>query len=194
MSALVPYAGSPHARSWRAASTSTAVWSDERIERLKQLWKDGFSAGQISDELGGISRSAVIGKIHRLKLDARTGPTTRLPRGRRTYRNPPSVRYARAVAEPEAPRPFLTREKFVAEPQSKNLTLADLNAGMCKFSADDGPPWTFCAHDSLPGSSWCEFHKSICVQEVSPKEAQRRADRDAARTGSKVGHGKTFVE
>lgn len=49
-------------------------WTDERIERLKKMWSDGSTASQIADELGGVSRNAVIGKAHRLGLDARPSP------------------------------------------------------------------------------------------------------------------------
>jgi GcrA cell cycle regulator len=49
-------------------------WTEERIERLKKMWQDGSTASQIADELGGVSRNAVIGKAHRLGLEARPSP------------------------------------------------------------------------------------------------------------------------
>jgi len=49
-------------------------WTDERIDRLKELWTKGMTASQIADELGGVSRNAVIGKAHRLGLQARPSP------------------------------------------------------------------------------------------------------------------------
>ena len=49
-------------------------WTDERIERLKKMWTDGATASQIADELGGVSRNAVIGKAHRLGLEQRPSP------------------------------------------------------------------------------------------------------------------------
>ena len=49
-------------------------WTDERIERLKKMWHDGATASQIADELGGVSRNAVIGKAHRLGLEQRPSP------------------------------------------------------------------------------------------------------------------------
>lgn len=49
-------------------------WTDERIERLKAMWTEGKTASVIADELGGVSRNAVIGKAHRLGLDARPSP------------------------------------------------------------------------------------------------------------------------
>jgi GcrA cell cycle regulator len=49
-------------------------WTEERIERLKAMWTEGATASQIADELGGVSRNAVIGKAHRLGLEARPSP------------------------------------------------------------------------------------------------------------------------
>ena len=49
-------------------------WTEERIERLKKMWHDGATASQIADELGGVSRNAVIGTAHRLGLEQRPSP------------------------------------------------------------------------------------------------------------------------
>jgi GcrA cell cycle regulator len=49
-------------------------WTDERIDRLKTMWENGLTASQIADELGGVSRNAVIGKAHRLGLKSRPSP------------------------------------------------------------------------------------------------------------------------
>ena len=48
-------------------------WTDERVETLKTMWADGKSASQIAKELGGVTRNAVIGKVHRLGLSNRNG-------------------------------------------------------------------------------------------------------------------------
>ena len=49
-------------------------WTDERVETLKKMWAEGQSASQIAKELGGVTRNAVIGKVHRLGLSNRVGP------------------------------------------------------------------------------------------------------------------------
>ena len=60
-------------------------WTDERVEQLKKLWADGLSASQIAAELGGITRNAVIGKVHRLGLSGRAkAPSSAGPRPRKT--------------------------------------------------------------------------------------------------------------
>ncbi|MGB2892461.1 MAG: GcrA family cell cycle regulator, partial [Albidovulum sp.] len=48
-------------------------WTDERVETLKKMWAEGQSASQIAKELGGVTRNAVIGKVHRLGLSNRVG-------------------------------------------------------------------------------------------------------------------------
>ncbi|HKD56708.1 MAG TPA: GcrA family cell cycle regulator, partial [Hyphomicrobiaceae bacterium] len=53
------------------------AWNDERVELLKKLWSDGLSASQIAGRLGGVTRNAVIGKVHRLGLSGRA-TTSRL--------------------------------------------------------------------------------------------------------------------
>jgi GcrA cell cycle regulator len=64
---------------------TTVSWTDERVEMLKKLWAEGLSASQIAAKLGGVSRNAVIGKVHRLKLSGRAKSTKpAAPRVRRT--------------------------------------------------------------------------------------------------------------
>src|ERR1700751_4660869 len=63
-------------------------WTDERVELLKKLWSDGLSASQIAAELGGITRNAVIGKVHRLGLSGRAKSTSSAAPRQRKARAP----------------------------------------------------------------------------------------------------------
>ena len=58
-------------------------WTDERVETLKKLWTEGLSASQIAKQLGGVTRNAVIGKVHRLGLAGRATTTTKARMGER---------------------------------------------------------------------------------------------------------------
>jgi GcrA cell cycle regulator len=69
-------------------------WTDERIEQLKELWSKGMTASQIADELGGVSRNAVIGKAHRLGLQSRPSPVK--------PNEPAPARQKQSAAEPAA--------------------------------------------------------------------------------------------
>src|SRR4051794_16531834 len=71
-------------------------WNDERVETLKKLWAEGLSASQIATELGGITRNAVIGKVHRLGLSGRAmSPTTANPRPRKERAHSRMIRVTR---------------------------------------------------------------------------------------------------
>lgn len=71
-------------------------WTDERVEMLKKLWAEGLSASQIAAKLGGVTRNAVIGKVHRLKLSGRAKtPKSSAPRVRRTPNPGGSTRSSR---------------------------------------------------------------------------------------------------
>lgn len=92
-------------------------WTDERIDQLKAMWERGLTASQIADELGGVSRNAVIGKAHRLGLQSRpspvkaneapkkaAAPAPAAPAARKPAPEPAPVEAPRAPAAPAAPR------------------------------------------------------------------------------------------
>ncbi|MGR3759946.1 GcrA family cell cycle regulator [Roseobacteraceae bacterium NS-SX3] len=72
-------------------------WTDERVELLKKMWGEGQSASQIAKELGGVTRNAVIGKVHRLGLSNRTAGTAKAAE--------PKEKPAAAAAPKPAPKP-----------------------------------------------------------------------------------------
>ncbi len=107
------------------------AWTDERVEVLKKLWAEGLSASQIAKELGGVTRNAVIGKVHRLGLSGRATPSrppqrvasVRPRQPSRKVKAPaagPEDRAPRvasgAAAEPAAPRPVVKRVVTPLEP------------------------------------------------------------------------------
>lgn len=77
-------------------------WTDERVELLKKMWSEGQSASQIAKELGGVTRNAVIGKVHRLGLSNRSGaaPAAKAPKA-----EAPAKESAPAKAEAKAEAP-----------------------------------------------------------------------------------------
>ncbi|WP_424933050.1 GcrA family cell cycle regulator [Amaricoccus macauensis] len=85
-------------------------WTDERVEMLKAMWAEGKSASQIAKELGGVTRNAVIGKVHRLGLSNRTGaepaPEQSEPSTEPPQAPAPEPRVTQAAPEPEpTPQP-----------------------------------------------------------------------------------------
>src|SRR5689334_17868621 len=91
-------------------------WTEERIERLKKMWHDGATASQIADELGGVSRNAVIGKAHRLGLEQRPSP---VKPGEEVAKKPAP---AAAAAEAPAAKPAPAPEPEADEPIARSVT------------------------------------------------------------------------
>jgi GcrA cell cycle regulator len=92
-------------------------WTDERIERLKNLWSQGVTASQIADELGGVSRNAVIGKAHRLGLQSRPSPV-----------KPNEAEAAAPVAEKPQPERKAPAPEAKAEPKMEPQRAAPAQA------------------------------------------------------------------
>jgi GcrA cell cycle regulator len=96
-------------------------WTDERIEKLTQMWEGGATASQIADDLGGVSRNAVIGKAHRLGLKARPSPVKSNERPDPVVPEPtvaaaPPVPVTPVVAKPVAPVVAVAPPVIEAEP------------------------------------------------------------------------------
>ena len=76
-------------------------WTDERVELLKKMWSEGQSASQIAKELGGVTRNAVIGKVHRLGLSNRAAGTGPAPAAAATAAPKPEAK-PKPAPKPEA--------------------------------------------------------------------------------------------
>jgi len=86
-------------------------WTDERVETLKKMWAEGQSASQIAKELGGVTRNAVIGKVHRLGLSNRVG-------GSAAEADEPEVAAQPAPAVPPRPEPAAKPVAVEAPPRA----------------------------------------------------------------------------
>ncbi len=84
-------------------------WTDERVATLRRMWSEGQSASQIAKELGGVTRNAVIGKVHRLGLSNRAGQAGELPADEVATPTEPvaTAEPAPAAPEPQAPPPVV---------------------------------------------------------------------------------------
>jgi GcrA cell cycle regulator len=95
------------------------AWTEERIDRLKKMWTQGATASEIAEKLGGISRNAVIGKAHRLGLEARPSPVKpgedKAPARKAAPRAQQPVPAPKAAAPAEKPQPH--REPTHRQPQ-----------------------------------------------------------------------------
>src|SRR5215203_2404657 len=93
-------------------------WTEERIDRLKKMWQDGSTASQIADELGGVSRNAVIGKAHRLGLESRPSPVKPGEEKERKAKAAPAPKAAKPASPKSAPASAPPREAASGAPRA----------------------------------------------------------------------------
>jgi GcrA cell cycle regulator len=170
-------------------------WTDERVDRLTKLWADGLSASQIAAELGGVTRNAVIGKVHRLNLPGRAksggsggGRSKRVasaPRsggyGARTGapRSGPRTSGATALKQDaiaDAIAEIDTRPiEDVVVPISRRLPLTELTEKTCKWPVGDPlqEDFYFCGVDCDDAAPYCTFHSKLAFQPASERKRSR---------------------
>ncbi|MGO9005195.1 MAG: GcrA family cell cycle regulator [Beijerinckiaceae bacterium] len=167
-------------------------WTEERVELLRKLWLDGFSASQIASQLAnGISRNAVIGKVHRLGLAGRAKAPN--PMGQR-----PRVKPARpAVPRPAAaatrgntafalrlqPMPIARPQPVdeVVVPICEPVTIMELREAMCRWPLGDPTTaeFRFCgAKKGASGTgSYCAYHGRLAYQPLNERRRERERER-----------------
>lgn len=169
---------------------AAAGWTDERVELLGRLWSEGLSASQIAAQLGGgVTRNAVIGKVHRLGLSGRTKtgqPTAPRPAKPRAPSAPGPVAGARprpaaqvaAAVTPlpvrAAPMPLPTAEE-VNIPVSQRVSIMELRETMCRWPLGDpqSAEFGFCGGRTATGLPYCAVHCRVAYQPASERRRLR---------------------
>jgi GcrA cell cycle regulator len=103
-------------------------WTDERIERLKAMWTSGSTASQIAEDLGGVSRNAVIGKAHRLGLEARPSPV-KAGEEKEKVKKAPAPKAAAPAAAPTKPAPAAKTQAPAAAAAAADVAPGDAPTG-----------------------------------------------------------------
>lgn len=155
-------------------------WSAERIEQLKTLWAEGYSASKIAGKLRYVSRSAVLCKVHRLKLPSRETLVTE--RGirctKRKSKSPKRHRRARPAwfgrprrnwqpsDELAVPANPASAEIWQATPGQTTVSLIDLEDGMCRWPFGDlkAGDLGFCGAPQAEGVSFCAHHAQLAFK------------------------------
>ena len=175
-------------------------WTDERVELLRQHWMEGKSASQIASLLGhGLTRNAVIGKVHRLGLAGRAkapssaGAHCRQPSASSQLHRVASPRASSVVAQRAirgatalalAPMTVAEARPEAIEnvvPMSLRVTIVDLKEAMCRWPLGDptNPDFRYCGSPALSGP-YCAHHGALAYQPAQ----DRRRDRDRERRAS----------
>ena len=143
-------------------------WTSEKVEKLKELWSKGFTASQIAEKLGDTTRNAVIGKAHRLNLEARA-PSKQT--------NTPRSKENKSVVK-RSPAPMSRKAKFQSILLDKNFepenpkTLEELTELTCKWPI--GHPneekFYFCGRKPEGDFPYCKLHVLYAFQPKNQKE------------------------
>lgn len=164
--------------------TMFTIWTDERVELLKTLHAEGLSAREIANRLAcGCTRSAIIGKIHRLGLH-RAGRMAHDDRIRRVLKGKGASlkkeRARKATAARVVPLPSLTPIPLPPEEKPASVVkFEDLAPGHCRYGHGDPrtPEFGFCGKPKIEGLPYCAHHVRVCYAEpvaVRPRRIPER--------------------
>lgn len=190
-----PHCGEPLKAKARAPNkrASNNPWTDEREDLLRKLWAKGASCSEIAEALGGgLSRNAVIGKVHRLGLASRT-QFQRKPEPVKRRRKPSGPRLVRVAPHPSGfkktpgrgtrrPKPELPPVVPILGP----VAFLDRPMDRCAFIADDPKAQPIdtllcCGESVRPGSSYCPHHFARTSERyVLPADAATYREKAAA--------------
>jgi len=161
------------------------MWYEERVTTLKKLWLEGLSASQIAKQLGGVTRNAVIGKVHRLGLAGRAQPSAptrtvyRAPRPPRvvTPRPQPTV----AASAQKVLEPVTNKELAMLLETPGSATIHTLGAHMCKWPIGDPAEdsFTFCGRRAGGEGPYCADHARVAY---APPTKRRASGNELARS------------
>jgi GcrA cell cycle regulator len=162
------------------------AWNDERVELLKKLWAEGLSASQIASRLGGVTRNAVIGKVHRLGLSGRaTSSRSASPRPRRVQaprqHRAPSLLFGtrgnvalKPVFEEEVePAPAPVQELYI--PPAERASILTLKEAMCHWPIGDPgeEEFHFCGRKTSGSLPYCEHHARLAYQAAPTRRREK---------------------
>jgi len=159
-------------------------WTDERVELLKKLWADGLSASQIAGELGGITRNAVIGKVHRLGLSGRAkSPSSTAPRPRKARAHPHMLRVSRPSVRGNTALAHAYDYEVDPEPEvldniipiGQRRTLLELNEMTCRWPIGDpgSADFFFCGGQTVTSLPYCAYHTHDAYQPANLRRDRR---------------------
>jgi GcrA cell cycle regulator len=140
-------------------------WTPERVEKLKKLTADGLSGSQIASQLGGVTRNAVIGKIHRLGLTGRAktkGPSSRVVKPRTPSPRRPRNNFGSGFNK--SPKRFKGKPtKAMAVPAHKDelhVPLVELDDSQCHWpTKGEGREQKYCGLTAEPRTNMCKYHR-----------------------------------
>ena len=159
-------------------------WTEEKVNKLKELWGNGSTASQIAGIIGGISRNAVIGKAHRLNLSAKI--KTRTATSNKSFETSLERNNLKSKKGRKSKFKSLIIEKDFEPENPKQLEELDENSCKWPLGHPDEKNFYFCGRSSLKDFSYCKLHLLYAYQPKGKKEDVTDKEETSEFIGKKI--------
>jgi len=152
------------------------MWDKSKEKLLRQLWSKGLSASKISEQIPGTTRNSIIGKSHRLGLEARSNSRKSQFKTNKNL-NIPTVNKNQKLGRKAKFKALLLSKDFEKE---NPIQIEDCNDSLCRYPNNHpgNKDFYFCGRTALEGTVYCSMHFLLCFQSKHEKEEEKITEED----------------